>query len=83
MAEIDGALRARDAARLREHAHQVSAVVGAFSSRAGKLALNVADSAAHGDLEQAAPLVAELARIAEELLQVVPSISLASPQRGV
>ena len=81
LAEIDGALRARDAARLRKHAHKISAMVGAFSSRAEKLALNLEDRAAHGDLEQAAPLVAELARIAEELLHVVPSISLASLQR--
>jgi two-component system, sensor histidine kinase and response regulator len=78
---VQGALRDRDAPRLREAAHKLSGMVAAFSSAAGGVASELEDQAAQGRLEEARPLVARLEAMAQELLQVVCRLSLETLRR--
>ena len=78
MAEIDMALRAREAPRLREAAHKLAGMVAAFSTSAGRVASDLEDQAARDDLDEASVLVAELQRMTRELIRLVDGLSIAS-----
>jgi PAS domain S-box-containing protein len=69
-------LRASDARALREAAHRVYGMVSAISSQAGAVASELEDQAALGQLQQAAPLLEQLALMSEELLAVMGSLSV-------
>src|SRR5262249_6557363 len=73
---VQGALRARDAPRLREAAHKLAGMVAAFSTAAGGVASDLEDHAAQGRLEEAQPLVARLETMAEELTRLAGGLSL-------
>jgi CheY-like chemotaxis protein/HPt (histidine-containing phosphotransfer) domain-containing protein len=76
VAEVGDALRAQDAARLREAAHKLCGLLFAFSTTAGNAASDLEDQAAQGRLEEARPLVERLERMAQELLPLVGGLSL-------
>jgi two-component system, sensor histidine kinase and response regulator len=75
------ALRERDILRLREAAHKLCGMVSAFSSVAGKVASDIEDHAAEGQLEEARPLIAQLETMAEELVRLAGDLSLETLQR--
>ena len=56
---VQGALRARDAVRLREAAHKLCGMVSAFSTVAGYVASDLEDQAAQGRLEELPALLVE------------------------
>jgi CheY-like chemotaxis protein len=76
VAEVDDALRAQNAPRLREAAHKLSALLFAFSKTAGNTASNLENEAAQGRLDEARPLVEWLEAMAQELLPLVGQLSL-------
>jgi PAS domain S-box-containing protein len=73
---VQGALRDRDAPRLREAAHKLTGTVAVFSTVAGGVASDLEDRAAQGRLEDARPLVEQLEAMAEELLRLAGGLSL-------
>ena len=73
---VQGALRDRDAPRLREAAHKLCGMVSAFSAAAGGAASVLEDQAAQGQLEEARPLLARLETMAGELMRLVGGLSL-------
>ncbi len=73
--EVRDALRERDANRLRDSTHKLSAMLAAFSSVAGKVASELEDHAARGQLEEAGILVAELESMVKELMVVTNGLS--------
>jgi CheY-like chemotaxis protein len=76
MKAVQDALRDRDAPRLREAAHKLAGMVAAFSTTAARVASELEDHAAQGQLEEAAPLVARLETMARELMELVGRLSL-------
>jgi two-component system, sensor histidine kinase and response regulator len=76
LAEVSEALRDRDAARLREAAHKLCALLFAFSTAAGDVASDLEDHAAEGRLEEARPLVEQLEVMGQELLGLAGGLSL-------
>jgi PAS domain S-box-containing protein len=76
LAEVDDALRERDAPRLRQAAHKFCALLFAFSTVAGNVASDLEDHAAEGRLGQAQPLVQRLAAMTQELLRLAGGLSL-------
>ncbi len=76
LAELQGALRDRQAPRLREAAHKLSGMVAAFSTVAGGVASELEDQAAQGRLEDAQPLVDRLEKMTRDLMRLVPTLSL-------
>jgi HPt (histidine-containing phosphotransfer) domain-containing protein len=76
LAEVNDALRAGDAPRLRQAAHKMSALLSAFSTVAGNLASDLEDLAADGQLGEARPVVERLETMARELLRLAGSLSL-------
>jgi hypothetical protein len=76
LTEVADAVRAQDAPRLREAAHQLSALLSAFSTTAGDMALDLEDHAAQGRLAEARPLVERLEAMAQELLPLGGGLSL-------
>jgi two-component system, sensor histidine kinase and response regulator len=76
LAEMGDALRAQDAARLRETAHKLCALLFAFSTTAGNAASDLEEHAAQGRLEQARPLVEQLEVMGRQLLGQAASLSL-------
>ena len=78
MAIIDRAHREGDAHRLREAAHKLAGMVAAFSASAGRVASDLEDRAARGDLDEAGALVAELRTMSAELVGLVEGLSIAS-----
>lgn len=81
LAEVSAALHNQDAPRLREAAHQLCALLFAFSAAAGDVASDLEDRAAQGQLEEARPLVEQLERIARELLGLVGCLTLETLHR--
>jgi CheY-like chemotaxis protein len=73
---VKDALRDGDAPRLREAAHKLCGMVAAFSTSAGHAASELEERAAHGQLEEARPLVARLESMADELIGAVDRLSL-------
>jgi PAS domain S-box-containing protein len=76
LAAVREALRERDAPRLREAAHKLSGMVAAFSTAAGRVASELEDHAASGQLEEAPALVERLATMARELMHLADGLSL-------
>src|SRR5262249_28692380 len=73
---VQGALQDRDAPRLREAAHKLSSMVAAFSTEAGRVASELEDHAAQGQLEEARPLAGQLEAMADELMRLAGGLSL-------
>jgi len=78
LAGVEHALREGDTSKLREAAHKLSAMVAAFSTRAGQIASDLEDCAAAGELERARRLVHELRRTCDEILAGMGGMSLAT-----
>jgi CheY-like chemotaxis protein len=78
LAALADALRAGDAARLREVAHKLAGMLAVFSTAAGEAALALEDHAAHGRLDEARPLVARVEVLAAELARLADHLSLES-----
>jgi PAS domain S-box-containing protein len=81
LTQVQAALRERDAPRLREAAHKLSGMIAAFSSVAGRLASDLEDQAARGQLEEAPAMVARLETMARELMHLADGLSLETLQR--
>jgi PAS domain S-box-containing protein len=73
---VRDALRDRDAPRLREAAHKLCGMVGAFSTAAGEVASDLEDRAAQGQLEEAQPLVERLEAMAQDLMRLASGLSV-------
>jgi CheY-like chemotaxis protein len=80
LATLRAALRDQDAPRLREAAHKFCGLLSEFSTVAGDLAGNLEDSAARGSLHEALPVLQELEKMADELVQVASGLTLADLQ---
>ncbi len=78
LAAVQEAFRDREGPRLREAAHKLCGMIATFSSRAGSVASDLEDHAAHGQLDAAGPLVDQLRSMAAELLQIVNGLTLDS-----
>ena len=76
LATIRGALRDRDALRLREAAHKFSGMLSAFSTVAGDQAASLEDLAARGLLEESIPVVDELDKSATELARLAGGLTI-------
>ena len=76
LAAIQETLRERNALRLREAAHKFSGMVAAFSTVAGRVASDLEDQAARGQLEEAPALVERLETMSQELMQLTDGLSL-------
>ncbi len=83
LAEVGGALRDRDAARLRQAAHKFCALLFAFSPAAGNVASDLEDHATQGRLEEAQPLAARLEAMTRELMRQAGGLSLETLRRPV
>ena len=75
LAEASDALQTRDAQSLREAAHKLCGLLLAFSTAAGGVASDLEDQAAHGQLDEARPLVVRLESMVQELIREVDNIS--------
>jgi PAS domain S-box-containing protein len=73
---VQDALEDANALRLREAAHKLSGMIGAFSTVAGGVASELEDHATQDQLEGARPLVKRLEPMARELLQIVGGLSI-------
>jgi two-component system sensor histidine kinase/response regulator len=73
---VQDALRARDARRLREAAHKLCGMVAVFSTVAGRVASDLEDHAARGQLEEAPALVGRLETMVQEVLHQAGGLSL-------
>lgn len=78
IAAVQQSLRDGDAVALREAAHKFCGMISTFSTQVGRLASDLEDVAAEGQLEQARPLVAQLETAAERLTQQLRGLSLES-----
>jgi PAS domain S-box-containing protein len=78
LAALQDALRAADAARLREAAHRFAGMLAVFSTTAGDAASALEEQAARGRLEESGPLVERIDAMARELAGVVGGLSLDS-----
>jgi CheY-like chemotaxis protein len=74
------ALRERDAPRLREAAHKLAAMVGAFSTVPGGVASDLEDHADRSRLEEAPALVEQLETMARELMHRAGGLSFEALQ---
>lgn len=81
LAAVRSALAEGDAARLREAAHRLCGVLGAFSTTAGGVASELEDAAEQGRLADAGPLVDRLGAMAEELLRLADGLTVESLRR--
>jgi PAS domain S-box-containing protein len=81
LAEIGDALRNQEACRLREAAHKLYGTITTFSTIAGELVSDLEDRAAHGQLDEARPLVGQLDTMVQEVMKDVDGLSLATLQR--
>jgi two-component system sensor histidine kinase/response regulator len=80
---IQDAMRDRDAPRLREAAHKLCGMIGAFSSVAGAMASNLEDFAAEGRLDETKPLIEQLETMSHELIRRVSNLSVETLQYQV
>ncbi len=78
---LQAAVAARAASELREIAHRLSSMLGAFSTSAGALASDIEDLAAAGELTAAAPLVSRLVDVAQTLVGQLEGVSIDRLQR--
>ena len=70
-------MKGQNASRLREAAHKSCGILSVFSTIAGNLAADLEEVAASGQLDRAAPILAQLETIVGELLERVDGISIA------
>jgi two-component system, sensor histidine kinase and response regulator len=75
IADIQSALRDKDAPRLREAAHMLSGTLAAFSTVAGTAASNLEDVAARSHIEDCVPLVARLESMCMKLMDQTLNLS--------
>jgi len=75
LAAASDALQTRDAQSLREAAHKLCGLLLAFSTAAGGVASDLEDQAAHGQLDEARPLVVRLESMVQELIPEVDNVS--------
>ena len=73
------AMRDWDAPRLREAAHKLCGMIGAFSSVAGAMASNLEDLAAEDQLEDARPLIAQLETMTHALTSLASDLVTGNP----
>jgi two-component system sensor histidine kinase/response regulator len=78
---VEDALGERDTHRLREAAHKICGMLGAFSTVAGGVASDLEDRAAQGQLDEAKPLVGQVKTMANELLRLTTGLSLETLQQ--
>jgi CheY-like chemotaxis protein len=78
---VQDALGERDTLRLREASHKLCGMVSAFSTVAGKMASDIEDHAAEGQLEESRPLVSQLETMVDELVRAAGSVSLETLQQ--
>jgi signal transduction histidine kinase/CheY-like chemotaxis protein/HPt (histidine-containing phosphotransfer) domain-containing protein len=81
MAEMERLLVAGDATGVRELAHRMASMLGAFSTRAGAMASDIEDHAARQELASAAPRVDGLAAAVRELHALVDGLTLDDVRR--
>jgi HPt (histidine-containing phosphotransfer) domain-containing protein len=73
---VRAAMQKGDARRLRESAHKLNGIIGAFSSEAGAITSDLEDCAENGQLKEAQALFQRLDTVARELMMVVPSLTI-------
>jgi CheY-like chemotaxis protein len=78
LAAIRDALRAEDAAGLREAAHRFAGMLAVFSTAAGEAASVLEERAAQGRLDQAGPLAERIDAMSRELAEAMGNLSLDS-----
>jgi PAS domain S-box-containing protein len=71
LSAIQDALESQNALRLRESAHKLCGMVAAFSTVAGRIASDLEECSARGQLVEARPIVDEIEAVCRELMQVV------------
>jgi PAS domain S-box-containing protein len=76
LARVEGALRDRDPATLREAAHKSIGLLSAFSTPAGDLAASLEDLAAGSRLDEARTIVERLGPIVRELVRLTDGLIL-------
>jgi HPt (histidine-containing phosphotransfer) domain-containing protein len=76
LAALRGALRDRDAPRLREAAHKCCGMLSEFSTAAGDLAGSLEELAAGTQLDKAAPILEQLETVAGELVKQIDGITV-------
>jgi PAS domain S-box-containing protein len=81
LAEIRDASRSMDMLRLREAAHRLYGMVAAFSTAAGRVASDLEDHAARGQLDEAQRLVEQLETMGHRLIRLVNGLSLVALQQ--
>ncbi|MFT3694348.1 MAG: AAA family ATPase [Kofleriaceae bacterium] len=81
LAAIEDAFAAGDAKQLRERAHSIAGMLAAFSTTASRLASEIEDVAATGNLERAGLAVAQLRVIAQDLMRAVATVTLETLDR--
>jgi PAS domain S-box-containing protein len=82
LAEVNDALRGRDAARLREAAHKLGGMASAFSTAAAEAAAHLERAAAEGKLEEAAQTHSRLADVMGRLSAALDSVSVERLRQG-
>jgi PAS domain S-box-containing protein len=80
---VRSAVRAGDTVRLREAAHRLCGMVGAFSTVAGGVASSIEDLAASGRLDETRPLVERLEAMARELIAAIDGLSVEALRQWV
>ncbi len=78
LAALREALKDQDASRLREAAHKACGMLSVFSTIADNHAADLEELAAGGQLDRAAPMLAQLETIVGELLKLVDGITIES-----
>jgi two-component system sensor histidine kinase/response regulator len=81
LAAAKDALRERNTLLLRDAAHKLCGMVAAFSTVAGRVASDLEDRAARGQLEEARPLVEQIQSMGEELMSLAAGLTIESLRR--
>ena len=76
LATVQQAFVDQNATRLREAAHKLSGMVSAFSTEAGTVASQLEHDASRGQLQEAAPRIEQLNRMAQALPAAVAGLSI-------
>ncbi len=81
LAALRGALRERDAPRLREAAHKCCGMLSEFSTVAGDLAGSLEELAADAQLDKAAPILEQLEATAHEVVKQTDGMTVEALRR--
>ena len=76
LADVEEAIRQRDAARLRETAHKLQGLLSAFSAAAGNAAAELQQMGAEGRLERAEERYHSLAGLVQSLCVALASVTV-------